>query len=306
MPRLFLKYVFGNSVDKTVKNYAERLKKYGFIEAFSMQGGDKGEFVFSITDLPENIPFVLLSRIENEVIASTELQIGQGADSLLQAFTTAVQAVEHDYAARLMNVTESQRETILIEYRSYLSEKLQADGASVGTRLAKPKTNKVKPLPTENVFPEDVQSWSLYDFVNYFLQEYTKVTGRKHITRNRKGKTVEDCIKDLQHHYRDHEKSERRPTMKSHIEAFFVNYPLTGTNTPTAFLLADGEALYNVEHYLETGKKHVLYEERSFKSKKSMSQAEIRAQQAREAKQENTGMTLEQLKERFEGLANRR
>lgn len=39
MSRLFLKYVFGNSVDKTVKNYAERLKKYGFIETFSMQKG---------------------------------------------------------------------------------------------------------------------------------------------------------------------------------------------------------------------------------------------------------------------------
>ncbi|WP_461480311.1 hypothetical protein [Paenibacillus sp. PvR053] len=95
MSRLLLKRLFGNKDDKTVKNYAERLKQYGFIEAFSMQRGDSGEFVFSIADRPENNPFVLLSYIENEVIANTELQVGQEADSLLVAFTAAVQAVEH-------------------------------------------------------------------------------------------------------------------------------------------------------------------------------------------------------------------
>ncbi|WP_461479614.1 hypothetical protein [Paenibacillus sp. PvR148] len=68
--------------------------------------------------------------------------------------------------------------------------------------------------------------------------------------------------------------------MKKHIEAFFVNYPPTDKITPTAFLMADCDALYNVQRYLETGSKHTPYEERSFKDKKS--QAELKVQQARE------------------------
>ncbi|MGC5326254.1 hypothetical protein [Brevibacillus sp. SYSU BS000544] len=307
MSRLLLKRVFGNKDDKTLKNYAKRLKELGFINSYSLQGGDGGEFIFAINDYPENNPFVLLSRIENEVIANTELQIGHGADSLLQAFTAAVQAVEHDYVNSLMNVTESQREMILTAYRSYLSEKLQADGASVGTRQAKPKIkiNKAKSLPTETHLPDDVQSWSYPEFTRYFLQEYRKVTGKIHSTRKsqKTGKSVEDCIKDLQHHYRDHERAVQKPTMKKHIENFFVNYPPTDKITPTAFLMADCDALYNVQRYLETGSKHTPYEERTFKDRKGKSQAEIKAQQAQEAKQENTGMTLEQLKER---LASRR
>lgn len=306
MPRLFLKYIFGNSVDKTVKNYAEQLKQYGFIEAFSMQGGDRGEFVFSITDLPENNPFVLLSHAENEVIANTLLQAGQKADSLLEAFIAVVQAVEHDYAARLKNAAESHRETILTLYRSYLSETLQADGkAYVGTRQAKPKTNKAKTEPTETALPDDVQSWSFPEFTSYFLQEYRKVTGKKHIAKNREGKTVADCIKELQHHYRDLEISEQKPTMKKHIESFFVCYDSKKID-PRAFFMVDSDVLCNVEHYLKTRQKPIVYEERSFKDNKSKSQAEIKAQQAREAKQENKGMTLEQLKERIENQTNRR
>jgi hypothetical protein len=306
MPRIFLKRIFGNSVDKTVKNYAERLKQYGFIESFSMQGGDRGEFVFNITDHPENNPFVLLSYIENEVIANAELQTGQQADSLLEAFTAAVQAVEHDYAARLKNAAESQREQILSAYNSYVSESLEAGGdVCVGTREAKPKTNKtVKTSPTVTALPDDVHSWLLADFVNYFLQEYKKVTGTKHSTRKsqKTGKSVEDCIKELQHHYRDHEKAMQKLTMKKHIEAFFVNYPLTDKINPTAFLMADCDALYNVQRYLETGRKHTPYEERSFKDRKGKSQAETRAQQAREAKQENTGIPHDEFIRRLSGL----
>jgi hypothetical protein len=272
MSRFFLKKVFGNSVDKTVKNYAERLKQYGFIETFSMQGGDRGEFVFSITDRPENNPFVLLSHIENEVIANTELQVGQEADSLLKAFTAAVQAVEHDYAARLKNAAASEREKILKAYSTYVRESLEAVGmVFVRIRQGKPKVNNVKPLPIETALPEDVQSWSYPEFTSYFLQGYRKVTGKKHSTRKsqKTGKSVEDCIKELQHHYRDHERASQKPTIKKHIEAFFVNYPPTDKITPTAFLMANCDVLYNIEQYLETGKKHVPYEERSFKDKKS-------------------------------------
>ncbi|MNO16501.1 hypothetical protein D3C76_61800 [compost metagenome] len=309
MSRFFLKYIFGNSVDKTVKNYADHLKQYGFIEAFSMQGGDRGEFVFSIADFPEKNPFVLLSHAENDVIANAELLTGQKADSLLESFTAAIQAVEHDYADRLKNTSESQRETILSAYRSYVRESLEVAGkVCVGTRQAKPKSDKVKLVPTETVLPDDVMSWTLTVFKSYFLQEYRKVTGKNHSNRKsqKTGKSVEDCIKELEHHYRDHEKAERKPLMKRHIEAFFVNYPPTDKITPTAFLMADPDALYNVQRYLETGIKHTLYEERSFKDKKGKSHAELKAEQAREAKQENKGMTLEQIEELLEGRANRR
>ncbi|AWB43420.1 hypothetical protein DCC85_03735 [Paenibacillus sp. CAA11] len=293
MPRLFLKRIFGNSVDKTVKNYAKRLKELGFIESYLVQGGDGGEFVFTINDRPENNPYVLLSRIENEVIANAELQAGHGADDLLEAFTAAVQAVEQDYAVRLKNAAESQREIILTAYRSYLSEALQVDGkACVGTRQAKPKNDKVKSSTTVTALPDDVDSWSLADFMNCFLQEYRKITGKNHSIRKsqKTGKNVEDCIKDLQHHYRDHEKAKRKPLMKRHIEAFFVNYPPTDKITPTAFLMANSEALYNVEDFLETGKRHVPYGEvRSFNDKKS--QPELKALQTKEAKQENKGLS---------------
>ncbi|TGV29324.1 hypothetical protein EN829_040695 [Mesorhizobium sp. M00.F.Ca.ET.186.01.1.1] len=145
MSRLFLKSLFGNKDDKTVKNYAERLKHYGFIEAFSMQGGDRGEFVFDIADFPENNPFVLLSHVENEVIAHTELQTGQKADSLLQAFTVSVQAVEHDYVVRLKNAAKNECEVILAAYRNYLKESLQANGkVTIGISQAKQKTKRVK------------------------------------------------------------------------------------------------------------------------------------------------------------------
>ncbi|WP_164684892.1 hypothetical protein [Brevibacillus reuszeri] len=309
LSRVFLKHVFGNKDDKTVKNYTKRLKQYGFIETFSMQGGDRGEFVFSIADRPENNPFVLLSYIENDVIANVELLTAQKADSLLEAFTVAVQAVEHDYAARLKNAAESQREPILTAYSSYVKESLEADGKTcVGTRLAKPKNNKSKSSPKVTDLPDDVQSWSFPEFTSYFLQEYRKVTGKKHSTRKsqKTGKSVEDCIKDLHHHYIEHERAMLKPTMKKHIDAFFVNYPPTDTITPTAFLMANSDVLYNVEHFLETGKKHILYEERSFKDNKSNIQAEMKAQQAREAKQENKGLSLEQLKELMEGRTNRR
>jgi hypothetical protein len=204
--------------------------------------------------------------------------------------------------ARLKNAAESERETILSAYRSYLSEVLQADGkACVGTRQAKPKTNKVKPLPTETVLPEDVQTWALADFVICFLQEYRKVTGKKnHANKSRAtGKTFEQCIKDLEDHYRDYERAEREPMMKKHIDAFFVNYP-PPLFTPTVFLMANSDTLLNIERYLETSVKHVPYEERLFKDKKS--QSELRAQQAREAKQENKGMSREEFRRRISGL----
>lgn len=56
--------------------------------------------------------------------------------------------------------------------------------------------------------------------------------------------------------------------MKKHIDAFFINYP-TSLFAPTAFLMANSDTLCNVERYLETSVKHVPYEERSFKDKKS-------------------------------------
>lgn len=136
---------------------------------------------------------MLLNRTENELIANTELQVGQEADSLLKAFTAAVQAVENDYTARLKNVTESERETILVEYRSYLSEKLQSNGTTVATRKVKPETIKtVKSSPTVTALPDDVQLWSLADFASCFLQEYRKVTGKNHSTRKSQitGKSV--------------------------------------------------------------------------------------------------------------------
>ncbi|WP_101808205.1 hypothetical protein [Paenibacillus pasadenensis] len=303
MSRLLLKRVFGNSVDRTVKNYAKRLKELGFIESYSLQGGDGGEFICTINDRPENNPYVLLSRIENEVIYLTELQSGQEADALLEAFTAAIEVVEHDYVIKLKNAAENERETILTAYGNYLRESLQANGkVCIGVNQTKVKTKKNKPLPTETALPDDVQLWSYPEFESHFLREYRKVTGKNHTTKSRKtGKTVEDCIKDLQHHYRDHEKAERKPMMKSHIEAFFVNYPPSEKITPTAFLMADCDALYNVQRYLETGSKHTPYEERSFKDNKSMSQAEMKAQQAREAKQENKGMSLEELMRRLSG-----
>ncbi|MEK5162987.1 hypothetical protein NYE69_11700 [Paenibacillus sp. FSL R5-0527] len=297
LPRLLLKRVFGNKDDKTVKNYAKRLMEYGFIETFSMQGGDRGEFVFSITDRPENNPFVFLSHAENEVIANTELYKGQKADSLLQAFTAAVKVVEHNYAARLKSAAESHRETILTAYRNYLSEVLQADGkAYVGTRQVKPKTNKAKPEPTETALPDDVQLWSYPEFESHFLSEYRKATGKKHRTKNREGKTVTDCIKELQHHYRDLDRAEQKPTMKKHIEAFFVCYDSKKLN-PRAFFMADCDVLCKVEDYLKTGQKPIVYEERSIKDKKGMSQEEMRAQQVREAKQERKGLSLEALEQ---------
>lgn len=275
MSRLLLKSLFGNKDDKTVKNYADRLKQYGFIDDFSKQGGDRGEFVFSVTDRPENNPFVLLSRIENEVIYLTELHAGQEADDLLEAFTAAVKAVEHDYVARLKNAAENEREVILTAYRDYLREFLQADGkAYVGTRQVKPKTNKAKSEPTETALPDDVQLWTLNVFKSYFLQEYKKVTGKKnHANKSKEtGKTFEQCITDLEDHYKDYEQTERKPMMKKHIDAFFVNYspPLF---TPTAFLMANSGALCIVERYLETKVKHVPYEERSFKEEKKREKA---------------------------------
>ncbi|MED4599674.1 hypothetical protein P9314_03010 [Paenibacillus validus] len=301
MSRLLLKRVFGNSVDKTVKNYAKRLKELGFIETYSLQGGDGGEFVFTINDRPVNNPYVLLSRIENELIALTELQTGLGADTLLDAFTSAIQDVEHDYVVRLKNAAENERQAILTEYSNYLRETLQCKGmASVGKCLPKSKNKKSSPLPKDTVLPEDVQSWSYPEFVNHFLQEYHRVTGKNHAAKSSKtGKTVEDCIKDLQHHYRDHENAERKPMMKRHIEAFFINYPPSEKISPTAFLMADCDALYNVQRYLETGSKHTPYEERSFKDRKGKSLEEIRAQQARETKQEYMGKSEDEFIERL-------
>lgn len=298
MSRLLLKRIFGNSVDRTVKNYAKRLKELGFIESYSLQGGDGGEFVCTINDRPENNPYVLLSRIENEVIYLTELQAGQEADALLEAFTAAIEAVEQDYVIKLKNAAENERETILTAYSNYLRESLQANGkVCVGVNQTKVKTKKSKPLPTETALPDDVQLWSYPEFESHFLREYRKVTEKKHIARNREGRTVADCIKELQHHYRDIERAEQKPTMKKHIEAFFVNYP-PPTFDPKAFLMADCDALYNVQRYLETGSKHIPYE-RSFKDQKGKSQAEIRAQQAREAKQENMGMSLDEFLRRM-------
>lgn len=273
MSRLLLKRIFGNSVDRTVKNYAKRLKELGFIESYSLQGGDGGEFVCTINDRPENNPYVLLSRIENDVIYLSELQSGQEADALLEAFTVAVQAVEQDYVIKLRNAAENEREAILTAYGNYLRESLQANGGvCVVVNQTKVKTKKSKPLPTETDLPDDVQLWSYPEFENHFLREYRKVTGKKHIARNREGKTVADCIKELQYHYRDYEVAERKPMMKRHIDAFFVNYP-PPQFTPTAFLMANSDVLCIVERYLETKVKHVPYEKRSFKEAKKREEA---------------------------------
>jgi len=299
MSRLLLKRVFGNSVDRTVKNYAKRLKELGFIESYSLQGGDAGEFICTINDRPENNPYVLLSRIENEVIYLTELQSGQEADSLLEAFTAAIEVVEHDNVIKLKNAAENERETILTAYGNYLRESLQANGkVYVGINQTKVKTKKSKPLPTETALPDDVQLWSYPDFESHFLREYRKVTGKKHVAKNREGKTVADCIKEFQHHYQDVEISEQKSTMKKHIEAFFVCYNSKKLD-PKAFFMVDSDVLYNVENYLKTGQKPIVYEERSLKDNKGKSQAELKVEQAREAKQERKGMSLAQLYEKM-------
>lgn len=59
--------------------------------------------------------------------------------------------------------------------------------------------------------------------------------------------------------------------------------------------MADCDALYNVQHFLETGSKNTLYEEQSFKDRKGKNQAEIKAVQAREARQEYFGPSIEAL-----------
>lgn len=299
MSRLLLKNIFGNSVNKTVRNYADRLKQYGFIETFSMQGGDNGEFVFTINNRPENNPYVLLCRIENDVIHHTEIQAGQSADTLLEAFKAAIAVVEHDYAIKLNNAAENERETILTEYGSYLRDSLEAVGnVYVGTRNTKLKTQKGRPLPTETTLPVNVQSWSYPEFESYFLQEYRKVTGKNHTTKSRKtGKTVRDCIKELEHHYRDHEKTERKPLMKKHINAFFVNFPPSEKITPTAFLLADSDSLYNVERYLKTGNKHIPYEERGHDNK--LRRAAMQPTSKVEANQTQKGLSKEQFMKRI-------
>ncbi|AWB43426.1 hypothetical protein DCC85_03775 [Paenibacillus sp. CAA11] len=290
MSRLLLKRVFGNSVDRTLKNYAKRLKEHGFIESYSFQGGNGGEFICTMNDRPENNPYVLLSRIENELIYLAELQSGQGADALLEAFSTTIQGVEFDYVGRLKNAAENEREAILAEYHDYLKESLQVNrNVSVGVSKSKQKNKKINPVPSETFLPDDVEQWSYPEFTSHFLQEYQKATGRSHNRKTREGKTVVDCIKELERHYRDHLKEERKTMMKKHIEAFFVNYP-PPTFDPKAFLMADCDALYNVQRFLETGSKHIPYE-LSCKDSKGKSQAELRTQQAREAKQENMGIS---------------
>jgi|GEM_PF-7129064 len=292
MSRLLLKRVFGNSVDRTIKNYAKRLKELGFIKSYSFQGGNGGEFVCTMNDRPENNPYVLLSRIENELIYLTELPSGQEADALLEAFMTAIQAVEPDYVSRLKNAAENEREAVLTTYRDYLRESLQLNGnVIVGVSQLKPKPKKSSSVPSETVLPEDVKQWSYPEFESHFLQEYQKATGRKHNRKTREGKTVVDCIKELERHYRDHLKEERKTMMKNHIEAFFVNYS-PPTFDPKAYLMADCDVLYQVQRFLETGSKHIPYEQ-SFKNKKGKSQAELRVLQAQEAKQENMGISHE-------------
>jgi hypothetical protein len=286
MSRLLIKRVFGDCHDKTIKNYAEQLKQLGFIESFSKQNGENGDFLFVVTDRPENNPYVLLSLVENQLLMSTEVQRNYKADTVLEALTTAIKSVEDGYVFRLKNASESGRETILQEYSNYLREQLEAT-SMVCIESNQAETKVSKPFLKETPLPEDIQKWTLNDFANYFLQVYTRVTGKKHASNSRKtGKTVVDCINDLHHFYRDIESVECKSMMKKHIEAFFVNYPPSNKLTPTAFLMADPDALEYVRRFLETGEKHTPFEQH----KRKTDDAANRAKAAREAKQEYKGI----------------
>lgn len=260
MPRLLLRRIFDNCSDRTIENHADDLKKLGFIESYSRQGGHNGEFVFVIVDRPENNPYVLLGIVENDLINSVKL-LGNSGD-FLRAIKDTIGKLEGFYVERLKHAaSDSEREKIVDEYRQSIHEEIASLGFVDISIKQLARYSDTKNRIKEKALSDDSLQWDCHDFGYYFTQKYKQVTGRNH---PKKG--VNECIEILLRHYRDN--SECMSKAKEHIDAYFVNYTEPDFD-PKVYLMADPDALYNVERYLDTGKKHVPYEQRS-KVKKNM------------------------------------
>ncbi|WP_426984060.1 hypothetical protein [Brevibacillus borstelensis] len=272
MPRLLLRRIFDNCSDRTIENHADDLKKLGFIESYSRQGGDNGEFVFVIVDRPENNPYVLIGIVENDLLNSVKLRGNSG--DFLRVIKDTIGKLEGFYVERLKHAASNiEREKIIDEYRQSLHQEISSLGfvdISIKQVARNPNTkNRIK----EKALSDDILQWDCNDFGYYFTRKYKQVTGRNH---PKKG--INECIEKLLRHYRD---TECKRKAKEHIDAFFENYTEPAFD-PKVYLMSNQDALNNVERFLDTGKKHVPYELRSneiknkseAKKEKDLSEAE--------------------------------
>lgn len=195
LPRVLLRRIFYNrTMESILRSYAKPLADLGFIESYSRECGDDGDFVFVIKDNPLNNPIVLLCVIENSVIDSFRLNKECSTEDLLKAMTNAVNSVEKEFVTRIKNLKASEKEVLLNEYRQYLCDQLATLGW-VNNPPKKTPLGKDKGQSTDRELPKDVECWSISNFVTYFSETYKEITGNDHAKQSgNTGLTLENCI----------------------------------------------------------------------------------------------------------------
>lgn len=293
LPRILLRRIFQDCTVESIQNHAKSLTRLGFIESYSRQDGDNGDFVFNIQEHPVNNPFVLLSVVENEIIELSKLLSKNKSNLFLRVLTEAINQVELMYVESLKNAKDGKREVILQEYRLYLCEQLESNGlVRISTKLATPMV-KSRSRDKEIELTNDVSKWKVLDFGTYFTQTYEQVTKRKH---PRKG--INQCIQALLDYYGNN--PEYECMAKDHIDAFFVNYPSSDFD-PKVYLMANEISLQTVNESIKSGEKHVPFEKRVVQDR---TQTKLKkAKELMEAKQERKGMSVD-IFEKLIGVTN--
>ncbi len=290
LPRNLLTWIFNNCTMKSILNYAKSLEELGFIESFSRDGGDNGDFIFLINEKEffekeffVNNPYVLLGVIENQVIESFRYS-GKSSRDFLKGMDTATSAVEKDYVLRLKKANDSKKKEILEEYQQYLCEQLIPYGSFSPPipRSTLPKTKQ----STEHNLPERVNDWSNSDFTTYFSSRYKEITKKNHTKSSKKSGTLEQCISKVIDLY-----SGDKIHTKSHIDKFFEGVPYDNKmkTDPQAYFMADTGMLERVKAAVESGVSFELYENREHQDKHSTN-GNNQNSDIKEAVQENKGI----------------
>ncbi|MEK5436068.1 MULTISPECIES: hypothetical protein [Paenibacillus] len=288
LPRNLLTWIFNNCTMESILNYAKSLKELGFIESFSRDGGDNGDFIFLVKEkeLFVNNPYVLLGVIENQVIESFRYS-GKSSRDFLKAMKTATIAVQKDYVKRLKNANDSKKKEILEEYQQYLCEQLIPYGSFSPPipRSTLPKTKQ----STEHNLPESVNDWSKSDFTTYFSSRYKEITKKNHTKSSKKSGTLEQCISKVIDLY-----SGDKIKTKSHIDKFFKGVPYDNKmkTDPQAYFMADTGLLERVNAAVESGVPFTLYENREHQDKHSTNGINQNLD-IKEAVQENKGIDVD-------------
>lgn len=288
LPRTLLTWIFNNCTMKSILNYAKSLEELGFIESFSRDGGDNGDFIFLINEkeLFANNPYVLLGVIENQVIESFRYS-GKSSRDFLKAMDTATSAVEKDYVMRLKKANDTKKKEIQEEYQQYLCEQLIPYGSFSPPILHStlPKTKQ----STEHKLPESVNDWSKSDVTTYFSSRYKEITQKNHTKSSKKSGTLEQCISKVIDLY-----SGDKIKTKSHIEKFFEGVPYNSKikSDPQAYFMADNGMLERVKAAVESGVSFELYENREHQDKHSTN-GNKQNSDIKEAVQENKGIDVD-------------